>query len=91
MHLLGSDESFHAVYFFFQTSEQTSVEHTTEVREVGQKRELVCDAFGRNAASCLCSSNTSQNGWVVPIVSSSFGKKVTELHITTGLTRGVWG
>lgn len=92
LHLVGSEENFHAVYFFFfQTSESRSVEHTTEVREVGQKRELVCDAFGRNGSSCLCSSNTSQNGWIVPMASGSFGKKATEFHITIGLTGGVWG
>lgn len=92
LHLLGSEggELSHCL-FFFQTPEHTSVEHTMEVKEVGQKRELVCDAFGRNAPSCLCSSNTSQNGWVVPMVSGSFGKEVTEFHITTGLTGGVWG
>lgn len=78
-------------FILFQTSEHTSVEHTTEVREVGQKRELVYDAFGRNAPSCLGSSNTSQNGCVVPMVSSNFGRKVTEFHITIGLTGGVWG
>lgn len=78
------------LFILFQTSEHTSVEHT-EVREVGQKRELVYDAFGRNAPSCLCSSNTSQNGWVVPMVSSNSGRKVTEFHITIGLTGGVSG
>lgn len=90
LHLLDSEENFHAVYSF-QTSKHTRDERTTEVREVGQKRESVCDAFGRNAPSCLGSNNTSQNRWAVPVVSGSSGKKVTEFHITIGLTGGVWG